>query len=109
MAVPELEPPGANVASSKRSILHHLCFTLAKDQYTAARRDHYEALAYTVRDRSSGHGSGPSSATTIDAKRVYYLSLEFLLGRLLPDVLINLGLMRRAVGPCANWAWTWMN
>ena len=85
MAVPELEPPGADVASLKRSFLHHLCFTLAKDQYTATRRDHYEALAYTVRDRLIW----PWLRTQrryydSDAKRVYYLSLEFLLGRLLP-------------------------
>ena len=51
MAVPELEPPGADVTSLKRSFLHHLCYTLAKDQSAATRRDRYRALAYTVRDR----------------------------------------------------------
>ena len=34
-----------------------------------------------------------------DAKRVYYLSLEFLMGKALENNLINLGLLRRHARP----------
>jgi starch phosphorylase len=87
------EAPGRDVSSLKRSLLAHLRYTLAKDKYTATPRDYYQALVYTVRDRlTEGWIRTQQHYYNVDVKRVYYLSIEFLLGRLLSDSLINLGL-----------------
>jgi starch phosphorylase len=100
MTVPTLEPAlpveqilGKDVPALKRSILDHLRYTLAKDQYTATTRDYYQALVHSVRDRLiDGWIRTQQQYYDVDAKRVYYLSIEFLLGRLLNDSLINLRL-----------------
>ncbi len=38
-------------------------------------------------------------------KRVYYLSLEFLIGRLMRDAFSNIGLWTTCAPPCARSAW----
>ncbi len=70
--------------SLRESFLHHLHYTLAKMDHRATERDHYHAFALSVRDRIVD-GWVESQAAFRDAKvrRVYYLSLEFLIGRLL--------------------------
>ena len=71
----------------------HLRYTLAKNRDTATELDCYTALALSVRDRlverwivtqENYHRKG--------VKRVAYLSLEFLMGRLLGNNVISLGL-----------------
>ena len=84
---------GTDVESIKRAFLNHLHYTLAKDNYTATARDHYRALAFTVRDQLVNRWiQTQQHYYDSDAKRVYYLSLEFLIGRTLGNSLINLGL-----------------
>jgi starch phosphorylase len=81
----------------KHSIQFHLTHTLAKDQYSATPRDKYEALAFAVRDRLAGDWMHTQRAYhDRDVRRCYYLSLEFLLGRLLKSALINLDLLEAA-------------
>ncbi len=87
------EPPGCDAAALRRSIAHRLTYTIGKDPITATTRDWQHALAYVVRDRLTTqwmrtmrtiYRTGP--------KRVYYLSLEYLTGRLLHNSLLNMDL-----------------
>ncbi len=77
-----------------KSFLEHLEYTLGKDKYTASRFDVYNALAYSVRDRLIERWLDTQQAYyNSDQKRVYYISMEFLMGRCLENSLINLGLL----------------
>lgn len=84
---------------------NHLRRTLAKDRYTATPRDHYYALALAVRDRVIDQWIATQQTHhRKNVKRVYYLSLEFLMGRLLGNNVINLeleGAVREALAPLA--------
>jgi starch phosphorylase len=77
------------------SFASHLEYSLSKDQYTATTRDLYLALALSTRDRLIERWiKTQQKYYTADVKRVYYLSAEYLMGRLLINNLINLGMYR---------------
>jgi starch phosphorylase len=77
----------------KAEILRHLTFTLAKDAASASVYDWRMALSYAIRDRIVEPWFTSTRRTWAeDRKRVYYLSMEFLIGRILEDATINLGL-----------------
>jgi starch phosphorylase len=83
----------ADVDSLRRSFLDHLQFSQVKDEHSATALDRFFALAYSVRDRMVKHWIQTQQAYyRSDAKRIYYLSLEFLMGKALESNLINLGL-----------------
>ncbi|MEW6278816.1 MAG: glycogen/starch/alpha-glucan phosphorylase [Candidatus Eremiobacterota bacterium] len=80
----------------RRAFLDNLNYTLAKDQTTWTPRDRFMALACTVRDRLVARWiETQKSYYRKDAKRVYYMSAEFLMGRSLANNLINLGIYQQ--------------
>jgi starch phosphorylase len=84
---------GMDVESLKESFVHNLEFALAKDEYSATEHDNFKSLALTVRDRLFERWiETQQSYYARKAKRVYYLSLEFLMGRALGNAVLNLGL-----------------
>uniref|UniRef100_A0A8B9L7N5 Alpha-1,4 glucan phosphorylase n=1 Tax=Astyanax mexicanus TaxID=7994 RepID=A0A8B9L7N5_ASTMX len=82
-----------NVADLKTNFNRHLHFTLVKDRNVATKRDYYFALAHTVRDHLVGRWIRTQQHYyETDPKRVYYLSLEFYMGRTLQNTMVNLAL-----------------
>ncbi len=83
----------ADPQALRAAILRHLTFTLGKDPDHASRYDWRMALSYTLRDRIMWPWFASTRRTYEEGlKRVYYLSMEFLIGRMLEDAAINLGL-----------------
>ncbi|CAG8759692.1 26315_t:CDS:10, partial [Gigaspora margarita] len=77
----------------QRSFVRHVTTTLARSVYNIDNFSAYQATAHTVRDQLIKQwNETQQSHTEADPKRVYYLSLEFLLGRSLDNALLNLGL-----------------
>ena len=84
----------SDVDSLRRAFADHLQFSQGKDEHSATAHDRYQAVAGTVRDRLMRRWVQTQQAYyKSDAKRVYYLSLEFLMGRALESNLLNLGLL----------------
>jgi len=92
----------ADADALKRAFMDHLHYSQAKDEHSATPLDRYLAAAHTVRDRLMRRWiQTQQTYYKRDSKRVYYLSLEFLMGRLMESNLINLGLhgnMKAAMG-----------
>ena len=81
------------VAALSKALVAKLAYTVGKDPIVASSHDWYLATALTVRDRIVDRWFPSTRAIYAEKrKRVYYLSLEFLIGRLLGDSLNNLGL-----------------
>ncbi|CAF2485329.1 unnamed protein product [Rotaria sp. Silwood2] len=82
-----------NVASVKKTFNRHLHFTIVKDRNVATNRDYFLSTAYTVRDHLVGRWIRTQQHYyETDPKRVYYLSLEYYMGRSLSNIMINLGI-----------------
>ncbi|UCD75396.1 MAG: glycogen/starch/alpha-glucan phosphorylase [Phycisphaerales bacterium] len=88
------ERRGLNVESLRNAILSHVSFTQATVPEYATPWDIWVAVAMSVRDRLNDRWIATRNAyyNKPDTKRVYYLSLEFLMGRALGNSLVNLGL-----------------
>jgi len=97
--IPKPRPGGLDPASILEAFAFRMMYSVARDQYNATDLDSFHALAYAVRDRIMERWFATQDAYyRQDVKRVYYLSLEFLLGRLLISNIFNLG----AEGPYAD-------
>ncbi len=80
-----------NLESLYKSLMENLVHDLAKDLYSATSRDKFESVVLSVRQTLAKRWIQTQQMYyNIDAKRVYYLSLEFLLGRLLRNYILNL-------------------
>ena len=78
--------------SLKDNIVDALVHRIGKDTQAALPHDWLAATIYTLRDEIIERWMVSSKAAhAAGAKRVYYLSMEFLIGRLLRDALSNLG------------------
>jgi starch phosphorylase len=83
-----------DVATLRRALVAKLTYAAGKDPIAASTRDWFVATALVARDRIVDRWFPASRAAyTKSRKRVYYLSLEFLMGRLLINSLSNLGLL----------------
>lgn len=82
------------ITDLQKSFIYHLHHTLVKDKFSATKSDLYLALAYAVRDLMAIRWlETQQSYYKTSSKRVYYISMEFLMGRTLGNALINMGLM----------------
>ena len=80
-----------SVEGLKEDFAWHLRYSLAKNEAHATPRDQYTAFANAVRDRIVERWMNTQEDYRLqNTRRVYYLSLEFLMGRLLGNNVINL-------------------
>ena len=83
--------PNINAEQMRSKILHHLRYSLGKDDAHATTYDWRMSLSLALRDLVVDPWFASTRKTyEAKAKRVYYLSMEFLIGRLIEDVMINL-------------------
>jgi starch phosphorylase len=89
------------IVALRETVLAKLTYAIGKDPRAAREHDWFIATALAVRDRLVDRWMASTRRTyTEKRKRVYYLSVEYLIGRLLFDALGNLGLtesMREAL------------
>jgi glycogen phosphorylase len=77
----------------KHDVVERLTYMVGKNPAIATVRDWFNATAYVVRDHTVDHWMKTSrNYYHNDVKRVYYFSLEFLMGRTLINSLLNLNL-----------------
>ena len=84
-------PSDLDVAQLEKHIVRGLIYLLGKDPVETQQRDWFQALAYVVRDALIAQWMESMRSYYLnDAKRVYYLSMEFLMGRTLGNAVSNL-------------------
>ena len=91
---PKPEPRARTAEAIQAEILEKLTYSIGKDPIVARPHDWLKATILAVRDRIIDQWMESSRETwRTSNKRVYYLSLEFLIGRLMRDAMHNIGLM----------------
>src|SRR5271167_3519559 len=78
----------------KAAVLDKLTYVVSKDPVAASQRDWFLAVAHATRDIVVERWIDSTNRNyREDRKRVYYLSLEFLVGRMLFDAMTNVGIV----------------
>ncbi len=91
---PKPQKRALSVEALQSEILENLTYSIGKDAIVARPHDWLRATILTVRDRVIDQWMESSRETwRTSHKRVYYLSLEFLIGRLMRDAMSNIGVM----------------
>ena len=90
-ALPDLDHPTLDAESIRRSLYNRLIYTIGKDPITATDRDWFYAAAAVVRERMIERWMETMRSYYVeDRKRVYYLSMEFLMGRTMTNSMLNI-------------------
>lgn len=91
------------VGQFREAILRHLKSTFARDRVTATRNDWWMATCMVARDEMlARYIDTQAEHSAQNVRRVYYLSLEYLMGRVLTNNLVNMGLREVAAAALAE-------
>ena len=83
----------------EKEFVRHVETTLGRSMFNCDENAAYSATSLAFRDRLILDWNRTQQRQTyIDSKRVYYLSLEFLMGRALDNAMLNIGLKDTAKG-----------
>lgn len=86
-------------AEFETEVVRHVETTLARSMFNCDETAAYAAASLAFRDRLITEWNRTQQRQTFsDSKRVYYLSLEFLMGRALDNAMLNVGLKNVAKG-----------
>ena len=78
----------------RAAINHHIRYSLGKENKDLTKKDAFRAVALALREQLvDGMLETEERFSAVDAKRVYYLSMEFLIGRSMGKNLLNLGVL----------------
>ena len=98
----QFDKPTNSVEALRRSISNRLVYAVGKDLRSATQRDWLFAVFHAVRDRiMDAWRVSLAQAEDQDAKRVYYLSMEFLTGRALTNAILAADMYEPLKQACA--------
>ena len=96
-AAPQHRNAGMSKEAIAASLADHLIYSNSKYPINATTRDWFETAAHSVRDRLVERWMETMQRYyEQDSRRIYYLSLEFLMGRTLSNAMLNLGMDEQA-------------
>ncbi|MFZ2540303.1 MAG: glycogen phosphorylase, partial [Gallionella sp.] len=97
------EPLQLSLHAVQQSMTDHLIFSVGKDPITATDRDWFFTLAEIVRERLIERWMATMRRYYVhDVKRVYYLSMEFLIGRSLINGVLSIGFAEEVREACVS-------